>query len=87
MAEPGGEEILAHQLAQSQLGGQIMPTKLLLAQHIFRIFFKSTMCYDHNKYRFQYYVGLLSKPLNNYSSQKKPELNQTEKQNIRSFLY
>ena len=26
--------------------------------------------------------GLLNKPLNNYSSQKKPELNQTKKQNI-----
>ena len=39
---------------------------------------KATKC---NKCRFQYYIGLLSKPL------KKPELNQTGKQNIRSFLY
>ena len=59
----------------------------LLTNHSSRPGFKSSMCYDHNKCRFQYYIGLLSKPLNNYSSQKKPELNQTEKQNIRSFLY
>ena len=43
------------------------------------------MCYDHNKCRFQYYIGLLSKPLNNYSSQKKPELNQTKKTNLHSY--
>ena len=50
-------------------------------------FFKSSMCYYHKKCRFQYYIGLLNKPLNNYSLQKKPELNQTKKQNIHSFLY
>ena len=49
--------------------------------------FKSSMCYDHNKCRFQYYNGLLSKPLSNYSLQKKPERKQTKKQNIHSFLY
>ena len=29
--------------------------------------FKSSMCYDHNKCRFKYYIGLLSKPLNTVS--------------------
>ena len=40
------------------------------------------MCYDHNKCKFQYYICLLSKPLTKYSSQKKPELNQTKKHTI-----
>ena len=31
--------------------------------------FKSSMCYNYNKCRCQYYNGLLSKLLNNYSSQ------------------
>ena len=48
--------------------------------------YKSFMCYDHNKCRFQYYNGLLSKSLIHYSSQKKSELNQAKNQNIHSFL-